>query len=102
MEKVIKAISEFTGIKEDVLKTAIEKDEIKEIKFDGTSSSDPNGYELSYSWNMGNGELIEKDIFTYKYMYPGTYLVTLMVYNGRNYAWNTISVTIQNQEITSP
>ena len=72
----------------------------KEISFDGTNSYDPNGYELAYSWNMGNGELIEKDEFTYVFNYPGTYLVTLMVYNGRNYAWDTINVKIQNQEIT--
>ena len=72
----------------------------QEISFNGASSSDPNGYELAYSWNMGDGKLIEKPSFTYKYLYPGTYLVTLMVYNGRNYAWDTITVKIQNQEIT--
>ena len=72
----------------------------QEISFNGASSSDPNGYELAYSWNMGDGKLIEKPSLTYKYLYPGTYLVTLMVYNGRNYAWDTINVKIQNQEIT--
>jgi len=71
----------------------------QEIEFNGLNSSDPNGYELAYSWNMGNGELIEKDKFTYIFNYPGTYLVTLMVYNGRNYAWDTITVKIQTQEI---
>jgi len=72
----------------------------QEISFDSASSSDPNGYELAYSWNMGNGELIEKDVFTYVFNYPGTYLVTLMVYNGRTYAWDTITVEIKNQNIS--
>jgi len=72
----------------------------QEIKFDGSKSSDPNGDELAYSWNMGDGKLIEQKSFTYKYNYPGTYLVTLMVYNGRNYASETITIKIQPQQIT--
>lgn len=72
----------------------------QEIKFDGTKSSDPDGNELAYSWNMGDGKLIEEPSFTYKYLYPGTYLVTLMVYDGRNYVSDIITVKIQSQEIT--
>jgi len=72
----------------------------QEIKFDGSKSSDPNNSELAYSWNMGDGKLIEQKSFTYKYNYPGTYLVTLMVYNGRNYASETITIKIQPQQIT--
>lgn len=72
----------------------------QEIKFDGTKSSDPDKDELFYSWNMGDGKLIEKPVFTYKYLYPGTYLVSLMVYDGRNYAWDTITIKIQSQEVT--
>ena len=72
----------------------------QEIKFDGSKSSDPNNSELAYSWNMGDGKLIEQKSFTYKYIYPGTYLVTLMVYNGRNYASETITIKIQPQQIT--
>ncbi|OGZ32088.1 MAG: hypothetical protein A2V69_01315 [Candidatus Portnoybacteria bacterium RBG_13_40_8] len=72
----------------------------QEIKFDGTKSTDPDGDELSYSWNMGDGKLIEKPSFTYKYNYPGTYLVTLMVYDGRYYVSDTITVKIQSGQIT--
>ncbi|MBU3923229.1 lamin tail domain-containing protein, partial [Patescibacteria group bacterium] len=71
----------------------------QEIFFTGLGSNDPNGFELSYFWNMGNGKTIEEDEFTYVFNYPGTYLVTLMVYNSRQYAWDTISVEIQTQEI---
>ncbi len=72
----------------------------QEIEFDGTNSSDPDKDELFYSWNMGNGKVIDKPSFTYKYSYPGTYLVTLTVSDGQDYALDTINVKIQNQEIT--
>jgi len=72
----------------------------QEIKFDGTKSSDPEDDELHYEWNMGDGKLIEKDSFTYTYAYPGTYMVTLMIYDGRNYAFDTVTVKIQQAQIT--
>lgn len=71
----------------------------QEIKFDGTKSTDPDNDELHYEWNMGDGKLIEKPVFTYKYLYPGTYLVTLMVYDGLFYVTDTIEVKIQTQSI---
>ena len=72
----------------------------QEISFDGSNCSDTDGNELAYSWNMGDGKLIEEPSFTYKYLYPGTYLVTLMVYDGLYYVSDTITVKIQSQEIT--
>jgi hypothetical protein len=72
----------------------------QEIDFDGTQSTDPEGDELHYEWNMGDGKLIEKPNFTYKYLYPGTYLVALMVYDGRYYVTDTITVKIQSAQIT--
>jgi len=70
------------------------------IKFSGTKSIDPDGGELAYSWNMGNGDLIEKPAFDYTYAYPGTYMVGLMVYDGRYYVSDTIIVKIQPAEIS--
>lgn len=72
----------------------------QEIEFDGNNSTDADGDELHYEWNMGNGDLIEKSAFTYKYNYPGTYLSTLMIYDGKSYAIDTITVKIQAAEIT--
>jgi len=72
----------------------------QEIEFSGTRSSDPDNDELAYAWNMGDGKLIEKPEFSYKYMYPGTYLVTLMVYDGQYYVLDTITVKIQAGQIT--
>jgi len=71
----------------------------QEIKFDGTKSTDPDNDELAYSWNMGDGKLIEKSEFPYAYFYPGTYLVTLMVYDGRYYATDTATIKIQAAQI---
>ena len=71
----------------------------QEIKFDGTKSTDPDGDELAYSWNMGDGKLIEKPTFTYKYNFPGTYLVTLMVYDGQYYVTDTVTIKIQTGQI---
>jgi hypothetical protein len=72
----------------------------QEIKFDGTQSTDPDNDELAYSWNMGDGKLIEKPTFVYQYLYPGTYMVALMVYDGRHYVTDTITVKIQSAQIT--
>ena len=72
----------------------------QEIEFDGTKSSDPDEDELFYSWNMGDGKVIDKPSFTYKYSYPGTYLVTLTVSDGQDYALDTITIKIKPQQIT--
>lgn len=72
----------------------------QEISFTASKSSDPENNELHYEWNMGDGKLIEKPSFAYKYFYPGTYLVTLMVYDGQYYVSDTITVKIQAGQIT--
>ena len=72
----------------------------QEIQFDGSQSSDPENNDLHYEWNMGDGKLIELPSFTYIYSYSGTYLVTLMVFDGKNYAFDTITVKIQAGQIT--
>ena len=72
----------------------------QEIKFDGTQSSDPDSEELFYSWNMGDGRTIDRASFSYKYLYPGTYLVTLVVSDGENYTSDTITVEIQVGQIS--
>ena len=71
----------------------------QEVKFDATKSTDPDNDELAYSWNMGDGKLVEKPSFTYQYLYPGTYLATLMVYDGRYYVTDTITIKIQAAQI---
>ena len=72
----------------------------QEIEFDGTKSTDPDNNELHYEWNMGDGKLIEKPSFTYKYNYPGTYTVSLMVYDGQYYVIDTAIIEIRAGQIT--
>jgi len=71
-----------------------------EITFDGSKSYDPDGFDLAYEWNLGEGG-VENDVaVTHKYYYPGTYLVTLMVFDGRYYVSDTITVEIYPKKIT--
>ncbi len=72
----------------------------QKIKFGGTKSIDPDNDELHYEWNMGDGKLIEKPSFEYQYLYPGTYLVALMVYDGKAYSTDTVTVKIQSIKIS--
>lgn len=71
----------------------------QEILFDGSLSSDPDNNELAYSWNTGDGNSLDKISLIHKYHYPGTYLVTLTVFDGRYYSTDTITVQIQQAQI---
>jgi len=71
----------------------------QEIKLDGSKSSDPEENELAYSWNTGDGNSSDHQTITHKYLYPGTYLAALTVYDNRYYSTDTITIKIQNQGI---
>jgi len=71
----------------------------QKITLDGSKSSDPEENELAYSWNTGDGNSLDKITITHKYLYPGTYLATLTVYDGRYYSTDTITIKVQNQGI---
>ncbi len=71
-----------------------------EITFDGSKSRDPDGNDLAYEWNLGEGGVKNDIIVKYKYSYPGTYLVTLTVFDGRYYTGDTITVEIYPKKIT--
>ena len=72
----------------------------EEITFDGSKSYDPDNNKLIYSWNLGEGILKEGILVVHKYPYPGTYLVTLMVYDGKYSNEDTITVKIYSDKIT--
>jgi len=72
----------------------------EEIAFDGSKSHDSDGNDLTYEWNLGEGEVKNEIIVTHKYSYPGTYLVTLMVFDNRYYSSDTITVEIYPKKIT--
>ncbi|MBU4284720.1 lamin tail domain-containing protein [Patescibacteria group bacterium] len=71
----------------------------QEIILDGSFSYDMNENELQYSWNTGDGNSSDHQIVSHIYQYPGTYLATLTVYDGRYYVSDTITIKIQTAQI---
>ncbi len=72
----------------------------EEITFNGSKSYDPDGSELAYEWNLGEGGVKNEAVITHQYYYPGTYLVTLMVYDGFHYSKDTITIEIYPKKVT--
>jgi PKD repeat protein len=54
----------------------------KEILWDGSGSTDPDGDKLSYSWDFGDGTTAEGAKVTHSYSKSGNYNVTLKVDDG--------------------
>jgi PKD repeat protein len=50
-----------------------------EVEFDGSSSYDPFGEIVGYSWNFGDGETASTGQAAHTYLKGGTYVVTLTV-----------------------
>jgi PKD repeat protein/subtilisin family serine protease len=70
------------------------------VTFDATSSYDPDGSIVSYSWDFGDGATATGSRVTKRYSAAGTYTVTLTVTDNRgatNSASQTITVTSPNQ-----
>ena len=63
------------------------------ITFNGSSSSDPDGYITNYTWNFGDGSYAYTAVTAHKYSADGTYTVTLTVYDNDG-AWDTMSKEI--------
>ncbi len=55
----------------------------KAIGFDASASYDPNGDELSYNWDFGDGGTGSGKTISHKYTAVGKFLVTLDVSDGR-------------------
>ncbi|MEQ9103552.1 MAG: PKD domain-containing protein [Rhodothermales bacterium] len=53
-----------------------------EVSFDATSSSDPNGDVLAYSWDFGDGQTDTRSSTVHTYTDAGSYVVTLTVSDG--------------------
>lgn len=67
------------------------------IAFDGTRSSDPAGYALSYTWDFGDGSSGSGATPTHAYADNGTYTVKLTVTDGHTgTATASTTVTVAN------
>jgi RHS repeat-associated protein len=56
----------------------------KAIVFNGSGSSDPDGYSLNYSWNFGDGTTGSGASPNHAYSSAGTFTVSLTVDDGRS------------------
>lgn len=66
------------------------------IEFSGSSSTDSNGDELSYSWEFGDGSSATGENVSHSYTDPGDYTVTLTVDDGNGGTdTNTQSITVE-------
>lgn len=54
------------------------------VVLDGSSSLDPEGSLVRYSWDFGDGTVIEEMSPSHVFQQPGTYLITLTVMDAGN------------------
>jgi len=54
-----------------------------EVVFDALGSTDPEGRELTYRWELGDGTIAETAVVRHRYERPGLYKVGLTVSNGK-------------------
>ncbi len=71
------------------------------VQFDGSSSVDPDGSIVSYSWNFGNGTSGTGAVAWHRFSAPGTYVVALTVRDDDG-ASNSASRTIQVGAVNLP
>jgi PKD repeat protein len=63
----------------DIVISAAEYKTNRTITFDGSGSSDPDGYIVKYTWDFGDGKVANGKSVTHDYYYPGSYVVRLTV-----------------------
>ncbi len=63
------------------------------VVFDASTSSDPDGDIIKYSWNFGDGGTAEGEVVNYRYSTPGVYNVSLTVFDDSDMS-DTVSLNI--------
>lgn len=68
----------------------------KEIILDGSRSK---GNIIDYVWNLGDGVVLSGKIISYRYQFPGKYVVSLTVSDGRNKDVDSIELLVFSDSI---
>lgn len=71
----------------------------QEITFDGSLCSDPDGDSLTFFWNFGDGATDTEQTCQHTYLYPGQYLVSLLVSDDEFSDLDIITVNIYSQSV---
>ena len=67
------------------------------VLFDGSGSSDPDGDQLTYLWDFGDGSSSTEMSPAHSFSAAGTYSVILTVYDGKNPDTDQTSATITSE-----
>lgn len=68
------------------------------MTLNGSSSYDPNGDDLTYRWDLGDGEVAAGPVVTHSYIVCGNYTVVLTVSDGELNATANITITVINRK----
>jgi parallel beta-helix repeat protein len=73
-----------------------------QIFFDSSQTYDPDGDNLTYLWDFGNGQNSTTDSPVYRYTSSGNYVITLTVSDGEYTDIATGAITIKAKSSESP
>jgi len=71
----------------------------QKLSFDASQSSDPNNDTLTFFWNFGDGATDTIASTTHTYLYPGQYIVTLLVSDDEFSDLDIITVNIYSPSV---
>ena len=73
----------------------------EQILFDSAETYDPDGDDLEYLWEFGNGVSSAEESPSYSYSRPGTYVVNLTVSDGEFSDTDSAVITIKAKKSSS-
>lgn len=71
----------------------------QDLFFDASQSWDPDKNDLTFLWNFGDGTTDNNQTTTHSYLYPGQYIVTLLVGDGEFSDFDSLIVNVYDNSI---